>query len=268
MNLLAEFHRQIRLAGREDEPRPGLVIDADGPVRRTWTQDPAGFAMVQCPEGLGEDPDHWIARQVGFFGERGQELEWKTYDHDEPADLLDRLRSAGFVLEEEESLVLGEVAPLIHFVTPKGARVRRIEADEDRAFAGIEALAEAVWGRPSGHAAELQREMLGAPGTVDVFVAEASEPVGDVAVGQVVSAAWVRWTEGTEFCSFWGGSTHPAYRGRGIYRALVAERARLARARRFPFVRVDCSPDSLPILTRLGLSRVATTVPAVLAPPS
>lgn len=78
----------------------------------------------------------------------------------------------------------------------------------------------------------------------------------------------MRWTEGTEFCSFWGGSTHPAYRGRGIYRALVAERARLARARGFPFVRVDCSPDSLPILTRLGLSRVATTVPAVLAPPS
>ena len=86
MTLLEAFHEQIRLAGREDEPRPGLVIDRDGPVRRTWMHDPAGFAMVECPAGLGEDPGHWIGRQVDLFRGRGQELEWKTYDDDEPAD--------------------------------------------------------------------------------------------------------------------------------------------------------------------------------------
>lgn len=278
MTLLEEFHRQIRLAGREDEPRPGLVQDRDGPVRRTWSQDPAGFAMVECPEGLGEDPDRWIDRQVEFFGSRGQEVEWKTYDYDEPADLLDRLRDKGFVIEDDEALVLGETAALVHPVEAKGVALRQVDADDDGAFAGIADLTEIVWGRRDGHAAELREELRANPDLVDVFVAEAIEflaggaeaaggaEVPAVEVGQVVCAAWVRYSPGTDFCSLWGGSTHPAARRRGVYRVLVAERARCATERGFPFVRVDCSPDSLPILTRLGLRRVAATVPATRAP--
>lgn len=280
MTLLEDFHRQIRLAGREDEPRPGLVQDTDGPVRRTWSQDPAQFAMVECPAGLGEDPDHWIARQVDFFAERGQEFEWKTYDYDEPADLLDRLRGKGFAIEDDEALVLGEVADLLHPVTAKGVRLRRVEVGDDAAFAGIEDLTEIVYGRRDGHTKELREELRRSPRTLDVFVAEATEPMETGAVeagsmgadrveaGQIVCGAWVRYTPGTDFCSFWGGTTHPAARRRGVYRALVAERARYATERGFPFVRVDCTPDSLPILTRLGLSRVATTVPATFTPAS
>ena len=288
MTLLEVFHEQIRLAGREDEPRPGMVVDRDGPVRRTWMDDPAGFAMVECPAGLGEDPDHWIDRQVEFFRGRGQELEWKTYDDDEPADLLDRLRDRGFEIGDDEALVLGRVADLVHPASPtlqdpkvlhssrpatsqdprvlqssgqgrggaKGVHLRRVEVDDDAAFAGIEALMEVVWGRRDGHTARLREELRAAPEGLDVLVAELD--------GQIVSAAWVRYSPGTDFCSFWGGSTHPDARGRGVYRALGAERARLAAARGFPFVRVDCSPESLPILTRLGLQRVATTVPATL----
>src|SRR5690606_1904808 len=105
---------------------------------------------------------------------------------------------------------------------------------------------------------------------LDVLVAEATGPMERdghrVDAGQVVSAAWVRYSPGTDFCSFWGGSTHPAARRRGVYRALVAERARLATERGFPFVRVDCSPDSLPTLPRLGLERVAPPVPATYPP--
>lgn len=256
MTLLEAFHEQIRLAGREDEPRPGMAVDRDGPVRRTWMHDPAGFAMVECPAGLGEDPDHWIDRQVDFFRGRGQELEWKTYDDDEPADLLDRLRDRGFEIGDDEALVLGEVAGLVRPVTATGIHLRQVEVDDDAAFGDIEALMEVVWGRRDGHTARLREELRAAPGGLDVLVAELD--------GRVVSAAWVRYSPGTDFCSFWGGSTHPDARGRGVYRALVAERARLAAARGLPFVRVDCSPDSLPILTRLGLSRVATTVPATL----
>ncbi|MEN3122726.1 GNAT family N-acetyltransferase [Janibacter terrae] len=270
MTLLEEFHRQIRVAGREDEPRPGLVQDVDGPVRRAWSLDRAGFAMVECPDGLGAHPDHWIDRQVAFFTARGQEVEWKTYDYDAPADLLDRLRDKGFVIGDDEALVLGETSALVRPVETKGVVLRRVEVDDDASFAGIEDLHQLVWGRRGGHTVELREELRSSPGTVDIFVAEATEPLEAdghrVEEGQVVCAAWVRYAAGTDFCSLWGGTTHPSVRRRGVYRALVAERARCSSERGFPFVRVDCSPDSLPILTRLGLHRVATTVPAVLAP--
>lgn len=270
MTILEDFHRQIRLAGREDEPRPGLVQDVDGPVRRTWSQDPAKFAVVECPAGLGVDPERWIARQVEFFAARGQEFEWKTYDYDEPVDLVERLRRHGFAVAGEEALVLGETAALAHPVTTKGVRLRRVGVGDDAAFAGIEDLTEIVWGRRDGHTADLREELRAKPDDVDILVAEATEPMGAddrrVEPGQVVCGAWVRYAPGTDFCSFWGGTTHPAARRRGIYRSLVAERARYATERGFPFARVDCTPDSLPILTRLGLERVATTTPATFTP--
>jgi hypothetical protein len=51
-----------------------------------------------------------------------------------------------------------------------------------------------------------------------------------------------------------------------VYRALVAHRARLAEQRGKTLLQVDCSPDSRPILERLGLVAVTTTTPYVYTP--
>ena len=64
--------------------------------------------------------------------------------------------------------------------------------------------------------------------------------------GTVVCAAWVDFHDGTDFASLWGGSTLTEYRGRGIYKALVARRADEAAERGFRFLQVDASPDSRP----------------------
>lgn len=72
---------------------------------------------------------------------------------------------------------------------------------------------------------------------------------------------------GTRVVGFWGGSTLAAYRGRGIYRALVAHRARIALDRGYTIVQVDASDDSRPILERLGLHVVGGTTPYVVSPP-
>ena len=92
-----------------------------------------------------------------------------------------------------------------------------------------------------------------------VFVAEA----GDL----TVSAGWVRFPSETEFVTLWGGATLPAWRGRGIYRALVARRAKLAAERGRRYIEVDASDDSRPILERLGFVPVTTTTPYVWSPP-
>ncbi len=101
--------------------------------------------------------------------------------------------------------------------------------------------------------------MSAAPEQIAVLVAEAG--------GEVVAAAWLVFRGRTGFASLWGGSTLPAWRGRGIYRALVTARAKLAVARGVRLLHVDASDDSAPILRRLGLHAVTTTTPYVWSPP-
>jgi hypothetical protein len=48
---------------------------------------------------------------------------------------------------------------------------------------------------------------------------------------------------------------------RGVYRALVAHRARLAIERGYRYLQVDAMPASEPILRRLGFVRLGTTIP-------
>jgi hypothetical protein len=255
--LLERFHRQIRLRGREDEPAPGIVQDTDGPVLRRYPERPgASYCMIECPRGLGRDPDRAIARQVEFFARRHERVEWKTYSYDRPADLPDRLTAAGFVAADPETLLLGEVGALVHDVRlPPGVRVRAVHTEAD--LARIDELMTTIWGPGPGDGS-LAQEMRANPGALDVVVVEES------ADGPVLCAGWLRYSPGTDFASMWGGSTLPGWRRRGLYRATVAHRARLARERGYRFMRLDTSPDSRPILVRLGLRAVAITTPYVL----
>jgi GNAT superfamily N-acetyltransferase len=255
--LLDAFHRQIRLSGREDEPAPGIVRDTDGPVARRYPQEPGtSYCMIESPRGLGDDPDHWIRRQVEFFTGRREEVEWKTYSYDEPADLTERLTRAGFVAEDREALLLGEVEGLIHDVAlPPGVQLRQVDSDHD--LGRVDELMRTIWG-PGRDDGALTQEMRADPDALDVVVVEESPE------GPVLCAAWLRYSPGTDFASMWGGSTLPQWRRKGLYRATVSYRAGLARDRGFRFMRLDTSPDSRPILTRLGLRHVADTTPYVL----
>jgi GNAT superfamily N-acetyltransferase len=76
-----------------------------------------------------------------------------------------------------------------------------------------------------------------------------------------VCASRLELHQGTEFASLWGGGTVPEWRGRGIYRATVAYRARIAARRGYRFLQVDASDDSRPILARLGFSGLSSTTP-------
>jgi GNAT superfamily N-acetyltransferase len=76
-----------------------------------------------------------------------------------------------------------------------------------------------------------------------------------------IAAGRVEFHSGTDFASLWGGGTLPSWRGRGVFRSLVAHRAALASARGFRYLQVDASADSRPILRRLGFVELATTTP-------
>jgi hypothetical protein len=216
--------------------------------------------MIESPQGLGPDPDAVIAAQRAFFAERGQRVEWKTYSYDPPADLGDRLTAAGFEPEEVEALILGELSVLAGLPedVPDGLTLRPIAAGD---LPAVSAFQDTIWGEDSSWVTEKHFEELAAdPEHMQGVLVERESD------GVVVTASWVRITPQTEFCGFWGGSTLQEYRQRGLYRASVGHRARLALARGCRFVRVDASPNSRPILQRLGLNQVATTTPYILDP--
>ncbi|MEV4478910.1 GNAT family N-acetyltransferase [Micromonospora coxensis] len=243
------------------DPMPaGVTVERDGPLYRVLGLDQRGFLTYRTLEGLdGAELDALIARQVAFFRTRGDAVEWKLAGHDEPADLAERLRAAGFVPEDQETVVIGPVAALAAAVPvlPEGVRLREVTSRAD--LERIAAMEKEVWHDDRSHlVAGLAREIEADPQSITIVVAEAGDTV--------VSAGWVRYQRGTGFASFWGGSTLPQWRQKGIYRALVAYRARLAQQRGKALVQVDCSPDSRPILERLGLVAVTTTTPYVYTP--
>jgi GNAT superfamily N-acetyltransferase len=63
------------------------------------------------------------------------------------------------------------------------------------------------------------------------------------------------------FAGLYGGGTRPSFRGRGLYRAVVAARARDAIADGARYLIVDALPSSRPILERLGFEWLTDTWP-------
>jgi ribosomal protein S18 acetylase RimI-like enzyme len=70
----------------------------------------------------------------------------------------------------------------------------------------------------------------------------------------------------SSFGLLFGGGVAPSYRRMGIYRALVAERAREARRRDLRYLSTDARETSKPILQNLGFVSAAKEVTWVLNP--
>ncbi|TDE08443.1 GNAT family N-acetyltransferase [Jiangella asiatica] len=258
--LLAAYDEQLR--GTPPTPPAGVTYEQDGPLLRMVGMH-RGFVTGPRDLGVrGADLDRLIARQRDYFGARGEQVEWKTRGHDLPADLTDRLRAAGFAGEEQETVLIGMAREMTAAPgLPDGVTLRQVSADAD--LRRIAAMESAVWGQDwSWLGDDLIRRVSAAPDEIVILVAEAGG-----SGGQVIAAAWLVFRQGTEFAGLWGGSTLAAWRGRGIYRSLVAARAELAVARGVRYLQVDASDNSAPILRRLGFHAVTTTTPYVWSPP-
>jgi hypothetical protein len=255
--LLRLYDEQVRATFDQRVP-DAWTVTRDGPLARALTTH-QGFAMfTEDASGLGHDElAALVDRTFAYYAALGETFEWKTFDHDR-SDLLPLLLAAGAQPEEHEALVLGEAAPLATDpVLPPGLALREVSerADLDR----IGAMESEVWGEDWSWLADDLASRLDDPvDPVRVFVVEDVE-----ADRRVVSAAWLAPMIGTRIAGLWGGSTLAAYRGRGIYRALVAVRARLALELGHDLLQVDASDDSRPILERLGLQTVGGTTPYV-----
>jgi hypothetical protein len=77
----------------------------------------------------------------------------------------------------------------------------------------------------------------------------------------MVSAGRLEPVENSVVAGIWGGSTLVPWRGKGIYRALTAARARSALRLGRTVIHSDSTEFSRPILERSGMVKVSTTTP-------
>lgn len=254
---LAAFDRQMRQDATPEGP--GVRVERDGGVvRQVGAEHDWNGVLWSDPALDASAAEAAVVAQIERFAPLGHEFEWKLYGHDRPADLGERLLAAGFVAEDTETVLVAEVGKVsAQAGVPAGVRLCPVTD-----AAGMELLSEVheqAFGMVgTSYRQRLLTQLAEAPETVSAVVAMA----GDTPV----SAARMELPAGKEFAGLWGGGTLEAWRGKGIYRALVAHRAEIAAARGYRYLQVDALETSRPILERLGFAALTTTTPYVYKP--
>ncbi len=251
--LLAAYDEQLRT---DAETPSALSVTVHGPLRLVTFPQSRGFVTYRDLGGadaagirelVGAALDHFTtATEV-------TRVEWKTRGHDHAPGLHDALVDAGFEPEEPESIMLGEARLLaVDVPLPVGVTLRTVTDEAD--VRAMSALADEAFGDPvSDERADSLLHRLRLHDGMELWVAEAD--------GRMVSAGRLEPVPHTEVAGIWGGSTLEPWRGRGIYRALTAARARSALRLGKTIIHSDSTEFSRPILERSGFVKVSTTTP-------
>jgi hypothetical protein len=252
-SLLAAYDDQLRT----DAETPSAVsVTPHGPLRLVTFAGGRGFVTYRDLGGADADAIRRLVPEAlaHYRADPGiGRVEWKTRGHDHAPGLHEALLENGFTAAEPESIMIGEARLLaVDVPLPEGVTLRRVTGEPDvRAMC---AMQDGVFGEPvSEEMATAVLRRLALDDGMELWVAEAE--------GRIVSAGRLEPVPGTEFAGIWGGATRKEWRGRGIYRALTAARARSALGMGKTLINSDSTEYSRPILERSGLIKVSTTTP-------
>lgn len=257
--LLAAYDSQLR---RDAELPSALTKTPMGPLLLATYAGGRGFITYRdLATEAGPATEESVRGLVGAALEHYRAMpevtrvEWKTRGHDHAPGLHDALVAAGFEPDEPESVMIGEASVLaVDVELPADVEIRQATTEEE--VARVEQVAGEIFGdEPERIAAQVAEVVarFGRDRAFEVWFAEID--------GQVVTTGRLEPMDGTEFAGIWGGSTRPEFRGRGIYRALTAARARSAIRHGKRWINSDSTEFSRPILERSGLVKVSTTTP-------
>jgi hypothetical protein len=251
--LLAAYDRQLRT---DAETHGAIGVTHLGPLLLVTFAGGEGFVTYPYLDGTEAPPvAHVVTQALDHFRDDPEitRVEWKTRSHDRAPGLYEALLQNGFQPQEPESIMIGRVAMLdVDVPLPDGVTLRQVKQESDiRAMAEFQAVIFDGTGADGLARTLLSRLALG--DGMELWVAEAE--------GQLVGTGRLEPVAGTEFAGIWGGATLEAWRGRGIYRALTAVRARSALAAGKTLIHSDSTAYSRPILERSGLVKVSTTTP-------
>jgi len=207
--------------------------------------------------GEGEAPGV-VREQAEFFRRAHTSVEWKVFGHDGPAQLETLLSEQGFRPGPPETLVAFDLTrDSLPPATVPGVEIRRVTGE-----AGVQDSLEANVGAFGEEARRSSAEYAGILRAPDqaLYVAYAQD--------RPVASARVELPPHRSFAGLYGGGTIPAFRHRGIYRAMVGARGALAKGLGYRYLTVDAQESSRPILEQLGFFALARTRAWVLEVPS
>jgi len=233
------------------------IMECDGGVVRHLPAAGDQYCVLYSRHAEN-DLDAAIEREQAYLAARRPRyaaLEWKSFDHDQPSHLADRLAAHGFAIGDPEALLaLDLVDASTEWQAPVRLDVRR--AVDAQGLHDYVAVLQSVHGeQTSAGQDELERLVADNDPSISVYVAYES--------GQPVSAGRISFEPDSQFAGLWGGTTRASYRGQGYYKALVAARLQEARRRGIRFLYIDASPLSRPILERRGFRFLGYSRPCV-----
>lgn len=246
--LLAAYDEQLRT---EAETLGAAHVTRLGPL---WVATyPGGRGFVTYRSLDGADARDLVGRAVEYCRADPDisAVEWKTRGHDRAPGLVAALAAQGFSPGEPEAIMIGRARSLVVDVDlPPGVTVRRVH--EHPEIVAMSAMLDEVFGDTTAmdSLAVIQRRVDNRDG-IELWVAQYD--------GQMIGAGRLEPVRGTQFAGIWGGAMRREWRGRGIYRALTAARARSALRVGKSLIHSDSSAYSRPILERSGLIQVSTT---------
>ncbi|MDB5353807.1 MAG: acetyltransferase [Phycisphaerales bacterium] len=244
-------------AERRSLKRDGEVLEILPNITRLHSADGSRHQII-FSSLTPEIADSAIARQIAHYRELNVEVEWKAYAHDGPPDLLDRLAKQGCEIGPLEAVLALDLQSPPAWInqTPQTPVLRIAHPEQIRHF---RTAAEIIFGKDYQFTSNELAEALRAGST---------QHLGYVAMdGETPASVGRLYTHpDSAFGGLYGGGTLPTHRGRGLYRAVVAARARDAIKLGARYLIVDALPTSRPILERLGFIRLTDTWACVWKP--
>jgi GNAT superfamily N-acetyltransferase len=239
--LLALYDREQRI----DIEYPGLTKEvAGGVVRFTAPAGDDNGNLVLFSRFGDDGADRAIHEQIAYYRRQTRPVEWKVFEHDSPPDLRTRLVVQGFKPRERDAIMVMNVREAQpRLLRPPHADVRRVtdvaQLDE------LAALLQEVYGLDFSYLARILAEDLRErPYFSTVYMTYVE--------GQPAGVAWAQFPTRSQFASLWGGTILPAYRGRGLYRALLAVRLQEAIRRGYGLLTIEAPRSCRGLAEKLG----------------
>jgi GNAT superfamily N-acetyltransferase len=240
-DLLELYDSEMR---REPALPAGLYATrVGGVVRLTGLYDCIAYSALSEANADAE-----IDREVAHFRRVNRTLEWKVHGHDRPADLADRLCKRGFRPDPTETLLVREIdGSLQNCPVNEDVVVRTVTVAAD--LDDFLAITAAAFGEEFSETRD-NLMMHIKTDRLSLHVAYLKD--------RPIAAGRLDMPNARTFAGLYTGGVTPEFRGRGVYRALIRSRARLAHSRGYSFLIAEALESSREILEQLGFKRLTT----------